>query len=54
LVGAVVGWFEFPPELESEQSFVKAARPSGIGDTQSDVIEKGSVTGHYSLQQQGG
>ena len=39
LVGALVGRIEFPPELESEQALVEAARPRGIRDTQPDVIE---------------
>ena len=32
LGGAVVGRFEFPPELEPEQTFVEAARPLTIRD----------------------
>lgn len=49
LVGAVVGRFEFPPELESQQALVEAARPLAIRDAESNVVENCSVTGHYSL-----
>ena len=44
LGGAVVGRIEFPPELESEQAFVKPARPLAIRDTQADMVENRSVT----------
>src|SRR5262245_46219050 len=49
LFGAVVGQFEFPPELEAEQTLVEAARPLAVGNAQSDVVESRSVTGHYNL-----
>ena len=49
LIGAVVGRFELPPELEPEQALIEAARPFAICNAQPDVIENRSVTGHYSL-----
>jgi hypothetical protein len=49
LIGAVVRRFEFPPELEPEQTLIEAARPRAIGDAQSNVVENRSATGHHSL-----
>src|SRR3954452_15026408 len=49
LIGALVGWFEFPPELEAEQALIEAPRPLAIRDTQSDVVENRSMACHYSL-----
>ncbi len=49
LFGALVGQFEFPPELEAEQTLVEPTRPLAIGDAQPDVVENRSVTGHYNL-----
>jgi hypothetical protein len=49
LIGAVIGRFEFPPELESKQALVEAPRPLAIRDAKSNVVENCSVTGHYSL-----
>ena len=49
LLGALVGQFEFPPELKPEQSLVEVARPFAICDAQPDMVENRSVTSHYSL-----
>ena len=49
LIGAVVRRFEFPPELEPEQTLIEAARPRAICDAQSNVVENRSATGHHTL-----
>jgi len=54
LTGPVVGRLEFPPEPETQQTFVEAARSSGVGDTQSDMVENYPRTGHFNLQQVSG
>ena len=43
LVGALVGQFEFPPELKPEQTLVEAARPLAICDAQPDMVENRSL-----------
>jgi hypothetical protein len=49
LCGAVVGRFDFPPQLKSEQTLIESARPLAIGDAQSNMVENSSVTTHYNL-----
>jgi hypothetical protein len=49
LGGAVVGRFDFPPELEPEQALVEAARPLAVRDALPDVVENCSMTSHYNL-----
>src|SRR6476619_6827301 len=49
LPGALVGQFEYPPELKPEQALVELSRPLAICDAQPDLVENRSVTGHYSL-----
>jgi hypothetical protein len=53
LVGAVVGWFELPPELKPEQALIEATRSRPIRDAQADVVENRLVVdGSTSLKMQ--